>query len=246
MKFLFYPKMIWAAFLKCWIGKMQKYLLIIGLITGFAFAALAQEPAIPVKKIKADSIQAKKDSLKSKPFIPKITSDKVYHPDTNHSPHKAVIHSLMIPGWGQLYNHQWWKVPVIYAGLGLIAWAYVFNEKYYKETLAIAKYRQQGTQPGKNDPYYDVYPQYTNASVTAIDDAVRGYARYRDISVFGFVAGWGIQAVDAYIDAKFMHSYSMDKDFAFKITPINLNSPMYAQNFNGSFIPGLKLTFTLR
>ncbi|NNU33725.1 hypothetical protein HK413_05430 [Mucilaginibacter sp. S1162] len=79
-----------------------------------------------------------------------------------------------------------------------------------------------------------------------INDAVRGYARYRDLSVLLFVAAWGIQTIDAYVDAKFMHSYSMDNNFSVKLAPTMMNNPVYAQNFNGAFIPGLKLTFTLR
>jgi hypothetical protein len=227
---------------------MQKCLLIIGLLIGFAIAAVAQRPEISAKKSKADSIQAKHDSLRSKPFVPKITGDRIYHPDSNHSPHTALIHSLLIPGWGQVYNHVWWKVPIIYVGLGFAGWLYVFYEKAYSENLAIAKYRERGTSPNPGDKYYDLYQEYSyyNYPDQSITDAVRAYARYRDLSAFGFVAGWGIQALDAYVDAKFIHSYSMDNNFTFKVTPGLINQPMYAQNFNGSIIPGLKLTFTLK
>src|SRR5476651_125219 len=136
---------------------MQKCLLIIGLIIGFTVAAIAQKPEISVKKSKADSIQAKHDSLRSKPFVPKITGEKIYHPDSNHSPHTAVIHSLIIPGWGQIYNHAWWKVPVIYAGLAFAVYQYVTYEKAYSESLAIAQYREKGTSPNPGDKYYDTY-----------------------------------------------------------------------------------------
>jgi hypothetical protein len=227
---------------------MQKLLLTIILFIGFAGAAMAQKPQVADKKTRADSIQAKHDSLRSKPFVPKITGEKVYHPDSNHSPHKAVIHSLLIPGWGQLYNHKWWKVPIIYTGLSLLAVAYIFNERNYTQNLAIAKFREMGTSPLPGDKNYNLYQLYFNYNVgdTAVDDAVRGYARDRDLSVFGFVAAWGIQTIDAYVDAKFMHSYSMDNDFSVKVSPQLINNPVYAGNFNGSFIPGLKLTFTLK
>src|ERR1700760_3024844 len=112
---------------------MYKYLLVVFLVTGIAFSAMAQGPVLNSKPTLKDSINQRADSLTSKRFAPKVTHDtKIYHPDSTHSPHKAVMRSLMIPGWGQIYNHRWWKVPLIYGGLGLLGDVVVFNQKYYK------------------------------------------------------------------------------------------------------------------
>ncbi len=198
-----------------------------------------------VKKNTVDlGLQSKRDSIKANPIVPRL-KEKVYHPDSNHKPSKAVLHSLMIPGWGQVYNKRWWKVPAIYAGLGLIAWAYIFNKDYYNETLAVARYRDQGVAPKPGDSYYQVYTDYQPYSTTTIKDAVLVAKRNRDLSVLGFVGVWGIQMIDAYIDAKFIHSYTMDNNLSFKVKPTLMGPSMYAGNFNGSVIPGLKITFTL-
>ena len=211
-------------------------------------AAFAQRPDFSPAKTKADSAKIKSDSLRSKVFIPSIVDEKVFHPDSTHSPRKAVMHSLMIPGWGQAYNKKWWKLPIVYGGLGLIGWAYVFNQTYYKENLAIAQYRKRGYVPNPTDPYYQTYVQYAQVGYTdqTINEAVRGYRRYRDISVLGFVGMWGIQIIDAYIDAKFIHSYTMDNNLSFRVTPQLMTQPMYAYGIQSAYVPGLKVTFTLR
>jgi hypothetical protein len=229
---------------------MQKYLFTISFIIVFAFSARAQAPVNPTMPIKskADSAQDKRDSVKSKPFVPKInTTPKIYHPDSTHSPTKAWNRSVFVPGWGQVYNHQYWKVPIIYTGLTLLVIMYRFNQNAYTEDLTIYRYIHTGKPPKKTDPYYDLYVLYTTHSVdeTAIADAVRSYERYRDLAVLLFAASWGIQTIDAYVDAKFKHSYSMDNDFNVSIRPTLIDPPT-AQSLSNAFIPGIKVTFTLR
>ena len=249
MRSLSCQTMTLTASLKCLIGKMYRYLLVIFMVSAFSCAALAQTSAPDSTKTKKDRQNAKQDSVTSKRFVPKVTKDKVYHPDSLHSPHKAVIRSLIIPGWGQLYNHQWWKVPIIYGGLGLLFDAILFNQRYYAPNLIVAKYREHGVTPGPNDPQYALYETYQSYNVQdqTIYDLVDSYRRDRDLSIMGFVGAWGVQMIDAYIDAKFQHSYTMDTDFSFKIAPTIMNSqPVFAESGSGPVTMGLKLTFTLR
>jgi hypothetical protein len=224
---------------------MCKYLLVVFLVTGFAFSAKAQGPVFNSKPTPKDSINKRADSVTSKRFAPKVThDDRLYHPDSNHSPHKAVMHSLMIPGWGQIYNHQWWKVPIIYAGLGLLADAIAFNQRYYGPNLTVARYYEHGTPYNANLPQAALYKLYLDNNVPqqTVYDEVASYRRDRDLSIMGFLGAWGIQMVDAYIDAKFKHSYTMDTDFSFRIEPaiINQQQTVYAL-YSGSYIPGIKL-----
>lgn len=227
---------------------MYKYFLIACFLLAPVVVVQAQQPDTLGKKTKTDkNLQAKLDSVKANPIVPKL-KDRAYHPDSNHSPHKAVMHSLMIPGWGQVYNHQIWKVPVIYAGLGLLVWVYTFNQRNYSINLKVAHDYEKGVAPAKGATEYDLYNQYQSYGIqaTAINSAVAGYKRNEELGIFGFVAAWGIQTIDAYIDAKFQHTYTMDNDLSMKVSPSFMNQPVFAGNLSGSYIPGLKLTFTLK
>jgi hypothetical protein len=60
------------------------------------------------------------------------------------------------------------------------------------------------------------------------------------------LGAWGIQAIDAYIDAKFKHSYTMDNNLSIKIRPGMIGQPFYASNSLGSYAPALTITLTLK
>jgi hypothetical protein len=227
---------------------MYKCFLIACLVIVSTVVVKAQQIDSLGQKSKTDKkLQARLDSAKANPIVPKY-KPKVYHPDSNHSPHTAVMHSLMIPGWGQIYNHQYWKLPIIYPGLALLATVYIYNHRNYTVNLKVAQDREKGTAPAPGASEYVLYNQYQqyNISSQAINDAVTGYKRGEEVGVFIFIGGWGIQVIDAYIEAKFQHSYSIDNNLSFKVSPTLMTQPVYAANFNGSYIPGLKLTFTLR
>ncbi len=232
---------------------MYKYLLVFFLLIDCTRGVMAQNPdttSTTKVKIKAKDtlISTRSDTATAESFAPKKKKikEKVYHPDSLHSPQKAIMHSLIVPGWGQLYNHRWWKVPLIYAGLASLVYSYTTNESQYKIFLALAKYYEHGQIPGTKDPYYAQYQLYKNVGSTAIYGAEAGYRRNADLCIFGIIGVWGINVVDAYIDSKFIHSYTVDSNLSMRIAPGMLSQPAYAQNPVVSYIPGLKITFTLR
>lgn len=172
------------------------------------------------------------------PFKPKSQQpkDKEYHPDSTHSPHKAVIKSLVFPGLGQIYNHQYWKLPIVYGGFAGLAYSFHVAQSNYKIFLRVAQIQSTGRDSLLKAPYKGTNP-------TTIIDYKDFYHRNRDLTIIGVVAFWGIQAVDAYIAAKFQHSYTMDNNLGFKVTPTLINGPSFAYN---SMVPGLKITWKMK
>jgi hypothetical protein len=56
------------------------------------------------------------------------------------SPMLALGLSAILPGAGQIYNEQWWKVPILYAMLGGFGYgAYIQNQRYQDAKANLAK-----------------------------------------------------------------------------------------------------------
>ncbi|HEY4195982.1 MAG TPA: DUF5683 domain-containing protein [Mucilaginibacter sp.] len=220
---------------------MYKCLLLVCFVFGLALTAMAQKPDTVTVKSKRDSLNRKQDSLTSKPYKPKITKEKTYHPDTLHDPHKAVMRSLMIPGWGQIYNHSWYKVPFIYAGLALLGDVVVYNQRNYNVFLKEAKLRERGIvgTPDNN-------PQLAFVSNDDVVTYTNSFRRDRDLGILGFMGAWGVQMIEAYVNAKFIRSYTMDNNLSLKVSPGVMDQPAYAFNSSSALIPAIKITFTLR
>ncbi|WP_208094603.1 DUF5683 domain-containing protein [Mucilaginibacter agri] len=198
---------------------------------------MAQRPDFGNRNNPKDSLNRVRDSISSKPFVPNANITKVYHPDSLHSPHKAFVRSAIIPGWGQLYNHRWWKVPIIYGGFALLGAAIVYNNHYYHEYVNEGNRRFRGETAAPDNPYVNIPGGYQQ-----FYDAASANQRNLQLSILGGVLLWGINCVDAYIDGKFIHSYSVDNNLSIRVAPSLLNQPMYAStNING-YIPGVKIT----
>lgn len=213
------------------------------LITGFSFKTCAQQ----INKIPSDDIYHFSDSAILRPLKTKPKKEKLYHPDSTHSPFKAVMESAFLPGLGQFYNHRWYKVPFIYTGFSLLTITIIYNYRHYQQDLIVYRYYNDPSKVKDGMPEYDYFQKllkfkYTQAQVA---DAYNVYNRDFQLGILGAAGLWVIQMVDAYIDAKFIHSFSMDDNLTLKLSPAIMTQPLYAANYNTSFIPILKLTLGL-
>src|SRR5690554_3755368 len=112
--------------------------------------------------------------------------------DTVHSPQKAALYSLL-PGAGQIYNHlampkgkkkAFWKIPIIYAGLGATGYMAIQNHITQRDLKAEYLYRvDQGV------PNLQEYAIYDNQGVLTLFESAR---TSRDLMIFAFIAVYGL------------------------------------------------------
>ena len=149
----------------------------------------------------------------------------------------AVRKSMILPGWGQVQNGRWWKVPIVVGGFVGIGYSYDFARKNYRKFLAEAQYRTINPGPGEF-----LYPEFAAYSTEGIIMAKDFYRRNRDLSILGGLGFYAIQLIDAYVDAKFFR-YDISDDFSFKVKP-SLEPIPWAFASNRASV-GLKVAFQL-
>lgn len=146
-----------------------------------------------------------------------------------HSPRKASVYSAILPGLGQAYNKKIWKIPFIYAGFGAIGYFIDWNNDNYKLSKTAYLHLKD------DDPLTTDYLKlkaiegYDLNNPTDVANLLEGltkrqdyYRRNRDlliISMFGF---YGLNIIDASVDAHFFN-FDMSDDLTMSWQPSMLN-----------------------
>ena len=157
------------------------------------------------------------DTLKKRDSIPAAKVDSLIRVDRR--PRKAAIRSAILPGWGQAYNKKYWKMPIIYAALGITAYIFIDNVQTYKDLkfAYAAKYKTMQTPPDSSD-YFKIKPQYQPIDIEALRQDRNQFRQYVDYSAVVFVVLWGLNIVDAVVDAH-LKAFDISPDLSMKIKP---------------------------
>ena len=191
-----------------------------------------------------DTLPPHADSLHGK----KRVTDSPYKADSTarkkHDPRKATLYSTFCPGLGQIYNHKYWKLPLVYAAVGIPAYTYFYNKDWYKKCqYALAVVVNATTDQdsiNKVDPKLQSFIKFQDAaSLRAYRNEFR---KDQDYSVIFFLLFWGLQIVDATVDAHLMNfDISPDLSMHLQQGSGNMNSLLAP----GSSPAGLSLVFEL-
>ena len=135
-----------------------------------------------------------------------------------HSPRKAAIRSAIIPGWGQAYNKKYWKIPIVYAALGTSAYIFFDNINWYNKYRLAYSVSQD---PNRTD-ISKVDPRLVILIEQGQEESLRyqrnNFRRYVDYSAVAFILLWGLNVVDAAVDAH-LKSFDVSPDLSFRIKP---------------------------
>ncbi len=141
----------------------------------------------------------KKDTLLAKP--------KPYQPN----PKKSGLYSALLPGLGQLNNHQYWKVPVVYAGLAVGGYFIIDNLNSYQSFRKAYIGRINNNNP--TDEFVGIY------SKDQLSQLQNDASKYLNLSVLFTSLGYALQVMDA-ITSAHLKNFDISRDLSMRFVPI--------------------------
>ncbi len=152
------------------------------------------------------------DTIANAPAAP----DSLLKP--KHDPHKATMRSLILPGWGQAYNHEYWKIPLVYAAIGIPIGTYFYNNTWYKRTrdAYTIVINNDTANFGKVNPklFYNGYP----IDAASLQRYRNEFRQSRDYSLLITLFAWGLNVVDATVFGH-LKQFDVSDDLSMKIQP---------------------------
>ncbi len=158
----------------------------------------------------------------------KIESDSV----KKHSVLKAALFSAILPGAGQVYNHlampkgkkkAFWKVPLIYAGLGVTGYFAFKNNVNQKSLKTEYKFREASGFTQINNPEWAEYDE------NSLIELYQQYSNRRNWLIIGCGLVYLIQVADAAIEAHFV-SFDISENLSLQVRPTLLQNPFMTTN----------------
>jgi len=160
------------------------------------------------------------DTLQVKPTV--VSTDR-------HSPTKATLLSVALPGLGQAYNRKYWKIPIIYGLAGTTVYLAITNYKKWKPFSDAYRYRIDGDSTTIDD-------YATEYSANNLLDLKKYYKRSLDLSIIFTFVVYAINIVDAAVDGHFF-KFDVSDDLSLYIDPVinitaNKNNQYYGFRIN--------------
>lgn len=157
-----------------------------------------------------------------------------------HSPHKATIYAMVCPGLGQIYNKQYWKLPILYGGIGLAIYGVTWNNKayikyrdaYYDLSNYIDSLSVDPSYPYPEDPAWEKIKirgtdwqtlfEQRPSSMTRYQSIMynkrRSFKRNRDLCYLALAGVYVLNILDACVFAHF-YEFSINEDLTLKWQP---------------------------
>jgi len=175
---------------------------------------------LPGDTVKSDIPVIAKDIIKNETPV-KAIKDTI----PVHSPKKASVYSAVLPGLGQAYNKKYWKIPLVYGGFAAFGYFIRWNNRNYN-TSRQAYMDLTDKDPNTNSYmklkqiiYYDLN---NSSSVANLKQGLLSsqdyYRRNRDLLIIVTVAFYGLNIIDASVDAHFFN-FDISDDLTMNINP---------------------------
>ena len=135
-----------------------------------------------------------------------------------HIPRIATQRSALIPGWGQIYNKQYWKVPLVYAVLAIPASTYQYNNDMYLKTKFAYEARLKEAKGDASD-VSKIDPQLITLSAGSLQSYRNIFRKDRDYSIMWFILAWGLNVAEATVSGH-LKAFDVTDNISARIEPM--------------------------
>lgn len=160
-----------------------------------------------------NTAQAQIETTRDTVEVIDTTSPKKISYKGRHSPKKAAIFSAVLPGLGQAYNHKYWKIPIVYVGLGGLGFGVGLNHRNwrtYSDAFRIVA----------NDTAINSYPlDGRTYSESQLRELKNYYKRNRDMFLIFTGVLYVLNIIDATVDAH-LFDFDVSDDLSIHIEPM--------------------------
>ena len=132
-----------------------------------------------------------------------------YESDEHPLPGRATMYSALLPGLGQIYNGELFKVPIYWGGLLVSSHLLVKYNTNYK------RFKRIHNEATSTDPEISGNVPINGETAKWYRDV---YRRYRDYSIVATVLVYALQVLDANVFA-YMHDFEVTDDISMNIEP---------------------------
>lgn len=137
-----------------------------------------------------------------------------------YNPSKAILFAAVLPGAGQVYTKKYWKLPLVYGGIGFTAYYInVYQDGYLKYRNELF-YNLENDLEGETD--LNPNTGFTTSQLRTITDR---YRRERDFMIIVMVGVYVLQMIDAHVDTH-LKEFDLNPNLHVRFEPTYYQDPL--------------------
>ena len=191
------------------------------------------------------TLNTQTDTIKVENIKSDTTKETKFKPD----PNKAIWMGAIIPGYGQILNKRYWKLPVVYSGFLGFAYAITWNNSRYNS------YKNAYRDITDNNPLtnshvnilprgYEYVPDggtlqdktktpiYQSNYTKILNTSQSAFRNYRDLSIILSIGYYGLVLLEAYVDAH-LYDFDITPDLVLNVYPTRIEQKYSSKSAYG-------------
>lgn len=211
------------------------------LAVAFGYSQTMDNPV----RVSPDSVVSLEVTETMAPRLLQMTDSMVFDtivkvkPEFKPDPLKAVWMGAIVPGYGQIYNRKYWKLPIVYGGFLGFAYAISWNNSRF--TSYKNAYRDISDTDETTNYHIKILPRgytiqtYPGGITTyqaRLKTGMEQFRRYRDLSIILSAGYYALVLLEAYVDAQ-LYDFDINPDIVLNVVPTRIEFQENARSAYG-------------